>query len=211
MVSWVKPSIIAIGRYHNKFLETIGLFAGIHEDFTPHWYRDVGSSILVTIILSLVTNYCGPFFRQCVSRPIMLSCAKKNPVESEVMDAFAPYDFMIDISLGITLNTLFVCMMYGGGLPLLNICSFISLGIHYCIDSYLLFRSRKSPKFKSDLVKFYLNMLPLSVLIHLGFTCWMVGYQDLYYHSKEVEMLFDKEIFSKINILEIWERVFYRL
>lgn len=162
---------------------------------------------MFTYILDTATNYIILFVSRFIIYPINMARAKSAPIDSEIEEAFAPDDFGIDGSIPSTLTNVFVCLMYSGGMPLLNVLTFLIMIVQYVTDVFFLFRSKKPPVFKSELMTFFLHALPYSVFVHLAISGWMVGYNDIYYISDEMTNFLDKDFFKAVNFWNIMDRV----
>jgi len=39
-------------NFENKFLNDLGLLTGAHQDFTPAWFKDIGHTLVFTMVLN---------------------------------------------------------------------------------------------------------------------------------------------------------------
>jgi len=44
-------------RFDNYILNRVNLFNGTHSDFTPDWYKKVGSTIAFTLLINTVSPH----------------------------------------------------------------------------------------------------------------------------------------------------------
>ena len=85
-------------------------------------------------------------------------------------------EFQIHNRYSAILVIVFVCMLYGTGIPILYPIAFISLFIRYIMDRVLLtYYNQKPPQYDDDLAKETNKLLPWAGIIHLLVGFWMMG------------------------------------
>lgn len=79
------------------------------------------------------------------------------------------------------LNTIFVTLMYGTGLPILYFFAFLSLGITYWVDKWALLRVYQTPpRYDITLQKTTREWTNIAVLLHLIIGLWMFSNSILF-------------------------------
>ena len=120
------------------------LFRGKFEDFSPLWYRSVGTTLLYTMIVNI---FMGPFVnctfaylraqKRCKDRGC--GCNPKSTKTQYQEDYNALYTgppFRIDFRYAGILTQLYVCFIYSAGMPLLYLVTLIFLIVKYYSDKF---------------------------------------------------------------------------
>jgi len=78
------------------------------------------------------------------------------------------------------LMVVFVTMLYCGGLPVLMPLACATLGLRFWVDRFLLLRFHpRPPNYGPQLFIMALSLLPWAVVLHLAFSIWMYGNNDI--------------------------------
>ena len=128
---------------------TVGglIFVGDHDDFNSNWYVVVGSSLVLTMIVNLLTPTYSPL-GNCVTRGMkrvsdrskFCICCKqdrqftKRLNESEYEALWDGGEFELPARYGAIQMVYWVTMMYGTGLPVLYVLAFVYFTLTYWID-----------------------------------------------------------------------------
>jgi hypothetical protein len=74
------------------------------------------------------------------------------------------------------LNTLFVCLLFSSGMPLLVPICFLTFFFYYWVDKFALLRFYSlPPRLDATLARAVGNVLEYSVFLHLLFGMWMMS------------------------------------
>jgi hypothetical protein len=98
-----------------------GKFAG----FVPDWYNEVGSKIVVTMIINAFVPYGNVFAAVGVPKIMQYLDSKgdvyktKKPTMGQFKATYAGGDYVIHFKYAVLLNTVFVTMLYGSSMPIL--------------------------------------------------------------------------------------------
>lgn len=136
------------------------------------------------MILYTFTNNVIPFIYGFFIYPCKRCNKRKSDLDNDIVDSLTMGGFYMEWKIPKILNISFVCLLYSGGMPLLYFVGFLSLLITYSLDVFYIFRVKKPPFYNSDVIDYSLFILPISILLHFGFSCWMIGYPELFYNSK---------------------------
>ena len=156
-------------------------FAGEFQDMNSGWYSTVGTSILFTMIINIVTPHAAPLLF-CIWNKCRVCCDKcgkketKCKTRKEYLDLYLGPEFNISARYASILTTIFVTLMFSSGMPLLYACAFLFLFITYWVDKILLFRYYQYPPNIDLFLDTYCNMVILfGMVIHFAFGIWMYG------------------------------------
>jgi hypothetical protein len=90
------------------------------------------------------------------------------------LNTYAGPDFYMHYKYSAMLNTSFVTMMYGGGLPVLFPIAAAQFTVFYMIENYKFYYVYKQPPAYDEKLNTYaLKMLQKAPLLLLGFSYWM--------------------------------------
>jgi len=112
---------------------------GQYDDFSSDWYRDVGSSIMITMILNIMAAQV-PYVRDIILVGLMrcndrdCTCDRsisRSPSQSDYENLQMGPTMRLDELYAICMNTVFVCFVFAGGLPLLMPIALVFMGFAY--------------------------------------------------------------------------------
>ena len=153
------------------------MFDGDYADFTRDWYLRVGSAIVVTMLISMVSPH---FINLLVSYPLkgcrIMCCRGRKKTQYELNQLYIGPEYDIAGKTAITLNIIFSCFLYSGGIPLLNAICFASLFFLYWTENCLIVNYyRKPPVYDDGVNNRVMSLLPYAILLHCGFSIYMYG------------------------------------
>jgi len=149
--------------------------------FESEWYKKSGSSICLTLIITIVLNtLINPAFAlmSSVKRAIDHKFQSKPDYPNDRFTSkLTQFDYE-EVNLGIDFaiqkryNTLityvFITIIYGGGMPILNLISAIYFGVTYWVDKTALVKAyKKPPNYNSRMAKGAFYWFKWAVLIRL--------------------------------------------
>ena len=156
-------------------------------DFTHKWYATVGLALCTT----MMANTLNPHFAQvvvasllgCVKRICITKCCAKTP--EAMHNCYKPPEFELAPRCGALLNTLFCCLGFAAGMPILVWFACFAMLLTCVCDKYMLLRVCKKPiAYDEVVVDKTSGMLPYAMFIHAAFGVCMLGQNDVF-PSKE--------------------------
>ncbi|KAF0683855.1 Aste57867_24130 [Aphanomyces stellatus] len=158
----------------------VGLDAILHgtfKDFVQQWYIAVGVGIATTMLVNTVAPQVAPTLQMFVIYPIMEWFGTQFAVTQKQMnEVYAGPPFDISLRYPLVLNTVFVTMMYCGGIPILLPIASVACFVTYACDKLTLMRLYSvRTAYDEALGQLAASLLPFALLIHLGFSTWMYG------------------------------------
>eukprot|EP00753_Platysulcus_tardus_P008360 PLAT15919.1.p1 GENE.PLAT15919.1~~PLAT15919.1.p1 ORF type:complete len:1334 (+),score=543.12 PLAT15919.1:95-4003(+) len=148
---------------------------GQYDDFYVRWYSTVGVSLMLTMIFNIVAPHIAPLLRAFIVHPLRIAIFRSAAfTQRQLDDLYQGPQFNLASRYATVLNTVFVSLMYSGGLPLLPMLALLAMVVMYWVDKWLMLRVyNKPPRFDESLNEAAIDALPWAVLIHLVITCWM--------------------------------------
>lgn len=171
----------------NSVLGTYGISVGAlpvlngdYEDTDLGWYKEVGVSLQLTMLINIVAQHGGFFFallwypcRRCTDRGTRC-CDKHSSVslsQGAYNKLFEGPTFDVALRYSAALNTVFVTLMYSAGLPLLLPMAFVSFFISYWIDKYALLRVCNMPhRYDAAVSVASVALMPIAAVIGCAFS-----------------------------------------
>ncbi|OMJ80852.1 hypothetical protein SteCoe_18802 [Stentor coeruleus] len=157
------------------------IFNSMFSDFTREWYVQVGSTLTITMIVSVFSPQIGNLLIFYPKGACKRVCCRRYKTQREINIAFTGPDFDIATRYSQILNVVFSSMLYSGGIPLLNVTCCATMLVLYWIDKILVLRHySKPPRFSQELNDKFLAILPLSAALHSAFSLYMLGSEDIF-------------------------------
>jgi len=121
------------------------ILKGDYADFTIEWYRVVGTTIVLTMILNVFSphfsNFCWMIFRGC-KRCRDRGCSwdmrrTKKILQVDYENVYLGPEFLMEMRYSQILSNIYIVFTYSGGLPLLYVVAFLSFFATYWVDKFL--------------------------------------------------------------------------
>jgi hypothetical protein len=137
--------ILLVNFRLNFYLYGIPIIAGQYSEFSVDWYKMVGSTIILTMLLRLVTPHiitCGNILitgcKRWYDRKWTLDRQKTRQVLQEDYEEInSGSEFTLDSRYASMLTTIFMVMMYSPGMPMMYVIGFAYFFITYWTDKAL--------------------------------------------------------------------------
>jgi len=149
-------------------------FIGQYTDIDSTWYQDVGSSIVVTMMVSPVFKRAMVLYQYFAIKWARFSADKSALTQHELNAAYMGPEFLLAERYGELLNAVFVTLTFCSGMPILVPLAALNLISQYFADKYELLRqSREPPRYQTNLADAALRHLVGAPVVHLCFASWM--------------------------------------
>lgn len=160
---------------------------GKHEDFTPAWFDTVGASLITTMLINIVTPHIYPwtmaffYWYRTRGKGRYLDRESQRDLDEQMIGPYADYS----LRYAQLFNILFVTFCFASGLPIMLFIAVSSFIGSYWSDKILFLRYfRLPPRFNANIQKIMSNLMPLALIIHLGFGVWQYSnttyFEDAY-------------------------------
>lgn len=121
------------------------VFAGQYTDFTVEWYRVVGTTITLTMMLNIISPHIGAFakiFLRSIVKCCDRSCTTdkrrtKKLLQSDYESLYIGPEFLIEVRYSQILTSIYIMMLYSSGMPLLYVVTMVQFFIMYWVDKFL--------------------------------------------------------------------------
>ena len=160
------------------------IFNSQFSDFTRDWYVQVGSTITITMLISVFSPHVLNFLVFYPRGGCKRCCVKKYKTQREINSAFQGPEFDIATRYSQVLNVVFSSFLYSGGIPLLNATCCCTMFVLYWTDKFLILRHySKPPRYSEELNSAFLAILPYAAVMHSGFSLYMLGSDSIFPES----------------------------
>lgn len=156
---------------------------GDSTDFDQNWFTNIGDTIQGAMAFGIYFPVCMEVLWFSV-RSLKRILDKRNATEEkpsnsnsiqQFINKFCGPQFFIHYKYSTILNTVYIAMMFGPGMPFLFPVAFCSLTVLYCLEVYMLFYVYKRPPAYDAL----LNNHVLKKLAWAPFFLFAFGYWQL--------------------------------
>jgi len=178
---------------------------GRFNDLTSQWYKSAGSPIVLTMVINIVLPHVFPllqvFIKSCL-RCIDRRCTfdrtlTRSMTQTELNKLHLGPEMALDERYAQIFTTIFVCLTYSTGMPLLLPILFVSMAVMLIADKlFFTLAYRTPPVINADLPTAFSAILPIAAITQLGIGAWMLSSEDLF---PLAENLADTAAVSSIN------------
>ncbi|GMF28701.1 unnamed protein product [Phytophthora fragariaefolia] len=157
------------------------LLGGKYKDFQRGWYPTVGMGIATTMLLNAFLPQFTLFAQMYIWSPVYRWYKRRSIRTQHKMDKlYAGPKFDISERYPMVLNSVFVTMVFCGGVPvLLFIGAVASAGIYWFDKLSILHLYSVRTTYDEILGEVTIQALPWTLALHLAFSAWMYGNTEL--------------------------------
>ena len=171
---------------------------GQYDDFTTEWYKQIGVSIILTMMIGIISPHiangmfhCRFFCKRWIDRKC--TCNRKRTrqlYQGDYENMYMGPELLLEYRYSTMMNTIFITLMYGAGMPVLYVFASVSLFLTYWVDKITFLRIYQTPpRYDIHLQKTTREWTNLSVILHFLVGFWM-------YSNSEIFDSTDTEIFG---------------
>mmetsp|Transcript_20514 Transcript_20514/g.25229 ORF Transcript_20514/g.25229 Transcript_20514/m.25229 type:complete len:199 (+) Transcript_20514:2399-2995(+) len=147
-----------------------------YDSFSTEWYREIGSTIVITLMLMVmmphlanVTQMCFDGCRRCRDRNCNRDSRRTRKLAQEDYENVnTKREFMLEFRYSNMLTVLAVAFLYSGGMPILYPVAALYFFITYWFDKCTLFNCYRRPiKFDNYMARKTLDWYKYILLLHI--------------------------------------------
>lgn len=154
----------------------------VFNDFTARWYSQVGTTLITTMLLSVLSVHAWPLlqYAQLRRKRATLDPAR-YPTEQQLYAALMAPAADFSARWASLQHILFVCLMFGTGLPLQFAVCLAAWVASYWLDKLWLLRLYRRPSAMSaSTARRMTSLIPIAIALHLCIGAWMVSAPGLF-------------------------------
>jgi len=180
----------------NKISKSI--FTGKHTDFEGDWYKDIGQQIMITMtifafqpVIDFLVEYLllrlfRVYYRNAVHSRHRSEQSKMN-IQNDFLvflDLHAGPEYAFYYKCANTNLVVFICLIFGGCMPLLYFIGMFAIAMSYFMDRLALtYFYRLPPKFSEKLNIDSLKLMSLAPLFGLMILVWQYTNRQMFENS----------------------------
>ena len=185
------------------------ILQGEYPDFNIEWYKNIGSTIALTMILSVFTPHlaamgfvCIRGSKRCCDRGCR--CDKrhtKKVLQEDYDELYIGPEMLMDFRYSQILTNIFVTFIYSTGMPILYLICLGSLILTFWIDKFLFINVyKKPPRYDMALMRNVRGLLKYAVFLHFAVGFYMVSNTSILTYNGDFTFLSGfKEQVEKTN------------
>ncbi len=155
-------------------IRLIGFGKGSYSDFTRDWFVVVGAGFAVTIIVQTLSIILAPIVTGYVFYWLQKRSARAYKTQEKRNKYYEYPEFSLSLRLAQTLMIVFACLLFSGGVPVLNLLALVYIVMAYWADKWVLLRlSKIPPQYDADMISTSSKLIVIAVLVHCLFTIYM--------------------------------------
>ena len=190
----------------SKFVSPSYFLQGDYDDFTSGWYMNVGTKIIMTMIIELPIPHFFPFamltyfkFMRKLDRSWTTDERNsKKVLQEDYEDLYIGPEFVFDYRLGQIVAFTWVSFMYNIGMPVLFLIGAINFFMMYWIDKWLLLRFHKTPRnYDEKTINFSLKYMKVAFLFHAVIGYLMISNKNVLTQNKFFEDIIEDQSLSE--------------
>ena len=145
------------------------------------WFNDVGTKILLTILISIVNPGFVYVFQMWIFKCISNIRAAGATTMRDYILARMPMHFDIEKRFSLLLNLFFISIVLSTGIPLLLVIIPISIGILFFMEKYVFITfTKKPPIYTGIIMSFITKFIPVASLLSIGVSIFVLGNTELF-------------------------------
>ena len=191
------PATFTVLRYFN-------IMTGSHRDFTVQWFHDVGTAVLLTLIMNVLEPHVLPIIKAGFNKLIKELCKRRMVIQYDLNELYTGFNFepevrypqvimsMLSHAFSLSpsqhcsvaaqvLNTLFVTLVFCGGMPIALPMAMVALIITLYLDKYMILRFYNKSRIEmldGTIIRIVVKLLPVAIIFHLVITIYIYGCVD---------------------------------
>lgn len=197
------PNSVSSGSPADPIFRQFGVLEGGHGDFSTDWYLEVGSALMLTMIISIftpqitkVSDMFTNWLNQCRDRGcrgIKHHQITHRSAQHDLEELYLGPELELEQMYAQQLNMIFICLMFNSGMPLLTIVCFFSLCVTYFFDKLTFLRLyRLPPAIDETAATTATATLKYALLLHVVIATWMWSNPDIVETENYID--FDEEV-----------------
>lgn len=174
-------------------LDSWGFFnKKVFNDMNLEWFSEVGTEILILIMIAVVNPALIYFIKTIVFRCLKKWRAGGAKTQKDYIQRLMPLRFDLERRYALTINLIFICSLFLTGIPLVAPFCFFSLLILFFIEKYVFTTfTIKPPVYSKQILSLISKLMPVSALFSTAFALYFMGSDVIFPLSEESNELVD--------------------
>jgi hypothetical protein len=152
------------------------LFRGKFGDTVRGWYSVVGASILLNMVLNAWVPNIAKIGKMILAALRRRFCGRRAKHQLELIELYTPPEFQISANFAKMLVTVYCCMMYSSGMPILYLIGAMYMFVTYWTDkAVLLWGCKRPPSYNTKMAKTAATLMLYACFLHCMIAVVMLG------------------------------------
>ena len=157
-----------------------------YMDFSREWYQDIGLKIIQTMTINIIIPIIIYLTMDSISQCCSKWSASREKYQYKMNEAIKDKEIELSQPYAISLNSLFITLIFAPALPILVPICCLTLLVQYWVNKMRLFRrSSKPPQYDGDINSNILGYLKIAFFIHILFAMYIYSNQNIFPNSEE--------------------------
>jgi hypothetical protein len=153
-----------------------------HSDFTKEWYASVGVSLTLTMFVNALAPHLAKLGTSIATPLVAWFKSRRMTSQRDLNDLYLGKPFLIETRFAFIVTTVFVSLLFSGGLPILLPFACFTLLLCRWIDRYTLLKDcPQPPAYDERLAKAFRQFMKIAFFMYVFVTCYMYGSPDFLY------------------------------
>ncbi len=153
-------------------------------EFTTDWFNVNGVTIILVQLGDIFNAHSDHIYNFVLFKRQQWKLIKDPSLaltQNELNKAFLGPKFEFAYSYAQLMSTIFVCLTFSSGIPLLYAISAANYGLFYLVEKYLMIHCyRTPPQYNTHVGKAATSLIPLALLIHMAMSVWVLSNNSLF-------------------------------
>jgi hypothetical protein len=186
VLKYINTSAIFLIDNNNSLMKLIGVQVSNSLEFSADWFNTIGVTIILVQLGDVFISHGARFykyfmFRRAKERAEIDSARTLTQDELNKLHVGPEFEFAYNYAQ--LMSTLFVCLTFATGIPILYIIAAANFLVFYLVEKFLFIHMyRIPPHFNSHIGKRATSLIPIALLFHIGVSIWMLSSEDLFYN-----------------------------
>jgi len=152
------------------------LFRGKFGDTVRGWYSVVGASILLNMVLNAWVPNIAKIGKMVLAALRRKFCGRRATHQLELLELYTPHEFEISTNFAKMLVTVYCCMIYSSGMPVLYLIGAMYMFVTYWTDKVvLLWGCKRPPSYNTKMAKTTATLMLYACFLHCLAAVIMLG------------------------------------
>ena len=153
-------------------------------EFSAAWYNNIGVTIILVQLGSILINQSGSIYNYLLYHA-NIKRHRTSPslalTQSELNKIHIGPEFELSYRYAQLLSTLFVCLTFSSGIPLLYVVAAVNFYVAYVADKYLFIHLCREPvPYSAEMGKEVTRLIPIGIALHLAMSVWMLSNKEIF-------------------------------
>jgi NADH:ubiquinone oxidoreductase subunit 6 (subunit J) len=185
VLQYLNTSCVFLINDNQKILSRVfGISGSSTTEFSSQWYNSIGVTIILVQLGNILSSQAGTIYA-FLKYHFKLRAAVQSKIpaltQAELNKAIIGPDFVLSTRYAQTLSTLFVCLTFSSGIPLLYFVAAANFCASFWIDKFVFVRLCKEPKpYSAKMGQQATMLIPIGVVFHLAMSVWMLSNKEIF-------------------------------